>query len=152
MKLSLKLILLLVFTSGSISAQINRYSRPAEQTLERYVPVTATKESVAYLAEINKSIAIVRSYKQYYNSIRSFKEVPNGTFKAVVIIDEILKLDGFVTVADSKVKKLMLKNAYDSTNGLHITSNINNAYTKVFLNEDDKMIPVDVYIPEFFFN
>ncbi len=152
MKLSTKLILLLVFTSGSITAQINRYSKPVEQTLERYVPGSASQESVAYLAEINRLTAIVRGYKQYYSAIESFKEVPNGTYEVVVIIAEILKSDGFVTVGDGKVKKLMLKKAYDSTNGLHITANIRNAYTKVFLKEDDKMIPVEIYIPEFFIN
>lgn len=150
MKLSLKLILLLVFTSNSITAQINRYSKPAENNLQQREESSVETGLLSLALESEKNRKIALSYKEYYKSIESFKPINDGTYKAVLIMEDSFKGEGLVTIYDNKVFKLLLKSTYDSSNGLHVNSKPNNAHSKVFLEIDGQMIPVDVYIPEFF--
>lgn len=151
-KITIAIIIVILISINNSEAQINRFTKPIENTLETDESSSLTAKLLALKIKNDKLKAIVLSYKQYYNSIESFKNVVDGRFKAIVIVDESLKGDGYVSIINGRVTKLELRESYDVDKGLMITSKVKNAHNRLFLNLNDEIIPVDVYLPDFFFD
>jgi len=142
-------LIALIFIYSKSFGQINEYSRPVQNNLEHYEPAPIDKMLLMALqakkAEENKNKVLVENFLEYYHSVQSFKLVTNGVHKVKIIVGGSLLSNFEVNILDNKITSLGIRNR---ENGLKVTSPIEKAYCKIFL--EDELIPIQVFIVDCF--
>jgi len=147
--------IILLHYSYSSKGQSNPWSSRVEQTLPTYVPLPineiAEAGRILEAREAAKNRATIKAYREFYAATENFKAATNGHHNVVLILNGKEIGQGRVFVMDNRIQTLFLgKNRFASSTGLRITSEIKDAYNKLFLEYDSRLTPIEVYFTNLF--
>jgi len=140
------------FTAKS---QISSGTKPAENTVQNYIPLPMDDIYKAAFANRNaeneKSIKQITNFLDYYKTISSFKSLSNGTYSIKAIVDSHYITDAKVSIVNNRINLLTFsKNAYNADNGLKVNSDVINGHTKVFVVMDGNYFPIEIFVLDSF--
>lgn len=145
------LILLSQFSFG----QSNPWTSRVEQTLPSYVPLPLNELMGAAMImsarEAEKTKATIRAYKDLHLETKYFKSAKSGDHNVILILGDKEIANGRVSVLNNRVNALYAGDGkYDTSRGLRSVSEINRAYTKIYIQLDRELIPIEVYFIDLF--
>lgn len=133
--------------------QINRYTKPIKSnTQHNNSGDDMSNQSIkAQALAIKEAIKEdINNYRQYYNSIPYFKIPKDGNYQTVAIMNNELKIEVNVSVINNRITSINAKQTLNSSNGLKVTSDIKNGYSKVFQEYQGKMMIIEIYFPDLY--
>lgn len=152
-KLKHLILICVLFTCCTASAQINENTKPIANTLERYQPIPSDimeKAQAINNAILQRNRILIADFMEYYNSITVFKPVQDGSHRGKVILGSSLIMNSNILVANNKIESITLNKTYNSQNGLKVSSIINNGRCKIFLVDNEQYTAIEVYILDSF--
>ena len=148
--LTLFYVMCLISTRGQINSSI----KPIENKLESHQSPNmgmlyelAKHAQSAQLAKVN---AEINSFLEYYKAFNFFKKADDGKYTVTLIVDNYTKQEASVDVRNNMVVSVELNKVYTTSNGLKVPTEINNAYSKVFLDLNGNLVAMNLYFTSLF--